>query len=70
MSPAPAGQAPFTDATERELLTSMAPEDMAKHLKLDGLMLDTNDSVWWNITKYITLAVPSAPARVYLGAVR
>lgn len=63
------GEAPFDDAAKRALLTGIAPEDFAKHLKLNVRRLGSYEKVRREVTSYITLAAPSATVGMYVGDV-
>lgn len=63
------GGGPPNAATRRPLLTSMVPDEFAKHTTLKVERLDSCDTVRWAVASCITLIVPHAAVGIYAGEV-
>lgn len=62
------GEAPFNDATECALLSSMVLEDIPR-LKLNARLLGSYDKVRWEFGNFITMTMPHAAASMTMGEV-
>lgn len=62
------GEPPFNDATKRALLTSMVPDDRARH-EIRCFVLTVYDKVRWEVTNNITLASPATAVSMYVDEV-
>ena len=59
----------LNEANKRAIVTEMAPQELATHLKLNADRYSTNASEMWQVVSHVNLKLPTQPTSMWIDHV-